>query len=83
MRVMVSYVDPHFFDALDVELATGRPLLDADNRPPAGDALIVLSRGVWHSLPGGESTRRERSSMSRRWMRAWRRTGASGASSAR
>lgn len=49
-RVMVTYVDPYFFDALDVDMTAGRRLSDEDNRPPSGDAVIVLSHGLWQSL---------------------------------
>jgi len=53
-RVMVTYVDPYFFDALDIDMALGRPLLDTDNRSPAGDAVVVLSHGFWQSVLGGD-----------------------------
>jgi predicted permease len=53
VRVAVSYVDPYFFDALDISMALGRPLLEADNQPPAGDAVVVLSHGFWQSALGG------------------------------
>lgn len=53
-RVMVNYVDPYFFEALDVDMALGRALQGADNRPPAGDAVIVVSYGFWQSEFGGD-----------------------------
>jgi predicted permease len=53
-RVAVSYVDPYFFEALDFEMAVGRPLIEADNRPPSGDAVVVLSHGLWQSRFGGD-----------------------------
>jgi len=54
LRVMVSYVDPYFFDALDVHMELGRPLIEADNQPPAGDAVVILSHGLWQSRYGGD-----------------------------
>jgi predicted permease len=54
VRVAVTYVDPYFFEALDVHMTAGRPLIEADNRPPAGDAVVVLSHGFWQSALGGD-----------------------------
>jgi predicted permease len=53
-RVMVTYVEPYFFQALDIDMAEGRPLADEDNRAPAGDAVVVLSHGFWQSVLGGD-----------------------------
>lgn len=53
-RVMVTYVDPYFFDALDVDVTLGRRLSDEDNRPPSGDAVVVLSHGLWQAALGGD-----------------------------
>ena len=52
-RVMVTYAEPYFFEALDVDMALGRRLAESDNLPPTGDAVIVLSFGVWQSVFGG------------------------------
>jgi len=52
LRVMVTYVDPYFFDVLDVDMSVGRRFSDEENRPPAGDAVVVLSYGLWQSLGG-------------------------------
>ncbi len=54
VRVMVTYVDPYFFQALDVDMALGRPLTEEDNRAPAGDAVVVLGHGFWQSVLGGD-----------------------------
>jgi putative ABC transport system permease protein len=54
VRVMVTYVDPYFFEALDIDMAVGRPLIEADNRPSAGDAVVVLSHGFWQSVLGAD-----------------------------
>jgi len=51
-RVMVTYVDPYYFDVLDVDMSLGRRFSDEENRPPAGDAVVVLSYGLWQSLGG-------------------------------
>jgi putative ABC transport system permease protein len=53
-RVMVTYVDPYFFEVLDVDMTAGRRLSDDDNRPPSGDAVVVLSHGLWQSALGGD-----------------------------
>lgn len=53
-RVMVTYVDPYFFDALDIDMTVGRRLSDEDNRPPSGDAVVVVSHGLWQSALGGD-----------------------------
>jgi len=52
--VMVTYVDPYFFEALDIDMAVGRPLIEADNRFSAGDAVVVLSHGFWQSVLGAD-----------------------------
>jgi predicted permease len=54
VRIMVTYVDPYFFEALDIDMALGRPLIEADNRPPTGDPVVVLSHGFWQSVFGGD-----------------------------
>jgi len=54
VRVMVTYVDPYFFEALDIDMATGRPLTEADNRAPTGETVVVLSYGFWQSVLGGD-----------------------------
>jgi putative ABC transport system permease protein len=51
---MVTYVDPYFFEALAIDMSVGRPLVEADNRPPAGDPVVVLSHGFWQSELGGD-----------------------------
>jgi putative ABC transport system permease protein len=53
-RVRVTYADPYFFDVLDVDMALGRRLTDEDNRPPGGDAVVVLSHGFWSTVLGGD-----------------------------
>lgn len=53
-RVMVTYVDPYFFDALDIDVTLGRRLSDEDNRPPSGEAVVVLSHGLWQAALGGD-----------------------------
>jgi putative ABC transport system permease protein len=54
VRVTVTYVDPYFFDALDIDMAVGRPLIEADNQPSASDAVVVLSYGFWQSVFGAD-----------------------------
>jgi predicted permease len=54
VRVMVTYVDPYFFEALDIDMAAGRPLSEADNRAPSGEAVVVLSHGFWQTVLGGD-----------------------------
>jgi hypothetical protein len=54
VRVTVTYVDPYFFDALDVEMAVGRPLVEDDNQPSGSDAVVVLSYGFWQSVLGAD-----------------------------
>ncbi|HSC25699.1 MAG TPA: ADOP family duplicated permease [Vicinamibacterales bacterium] len=54
VRVMVTRVDPYFFEALDVDMAVGRPLIEADTRPSADDEIVVLSYGIWQSVFGGD-----------------------------
>jgi hypothetical protein len=51
---MVTYVDPYFFDARDVDVTLGRRLSDEDNRPPSGNAVVVLSHGLWQAALGGD-----------------------------
>ncbi len=53
-RVMMMFVDPYFFDTLDVEMALGRRLTEADNQPPTGIPVVVLSYGFWQSEYGGD-----------------------------
>ncbi len=54
VRVMVTYVDPYFFEALDIDMAVGRPLIEEDNQPSASDAVVVLSYGFWQSVLGAD-----------------------------
>lgn len=54
VRVMVTVVDPYFFEALDIEMARGHPLIEADNQHSAGDAVVVLSHGFWQSVFGAD-----------------------------
>jgi len=53
-RVMVTFADPYFFDALDVEMAVGRRLTEADNEAPSGTPVVVLNYGFWQSEYGGD-----------------------------
>ena len=53
-RVMVTFVDPYFFDTVDVEMELGRRLTDADNHSPTGSAVTVLSYSLWQSHFGGD-----------------------------
>ncbi len=54
VRVMVTYVDPYFFEALDIDMVMGRPLIEEDNQPSASDAVVVLSHGFWQSVLGAD-----------------------------
>jgi putative ABC transport system permease protein len=54
VRVTVTYVDPYFFEALDIDMALGRPLIEADNQFETSDAVVVLSYGFWQSVLGAD-----------------------------
>ncbi|MDA8019505.1 MAG: ABC transporter permease [Thermoanaerobaculia bacterium] len=53
-QVMMTFVDPYFFDTLDVDMTLGRRLAEDDNRPPSGTAVAVLSHGFWSTEYGGD-----------------------------
>lgn len=53
-RIMMMFVDPYFFDTLDVEMVHGRRLTETDNQPPSGAPVVVLSYGFWQSHYGGD-----------------------------
>ncbi len=54
VRVMVTHVDPYFFEALDIDMTLGRPLVEEDNQPSSSETAVVLSHGFWQSVFGGD-----------------------------
>jgi predicted permease len=54
VRVTPTYVDPYFFETLDIDMAVGRPLIEADNQPGTSEAVVVLSYGFWQSVLGAD-----------------------------
>jgi len=48
------FADPYFFDGMSVKFALGRAFTEAENQPPQGDTVVVLSNRVWQSRFGGD-----------------------------
>ncbi len=53
-QVSVVFADHHYFPLLGVTASLGRVFTEADDRPPSGEAVAVLSDGYWRSTHGGD-----------------------------
>ncbi len=55
LYVTATYVEPYFFEALSIDMALGRPLMEEDNQPSTNDPVVVLSHGFWRSACGEDA----------------------------
>lgn len=54
VEVHAAYVTGNYFGLLGVHTALGRPIVDADDRPPGGRPVAVLGYAVWAGRFGGD-----------------------------
>lgn len=53
-RVRAEYVSPSYFELLGAAVAVGRTFTEAEDAPPAGAPVLVLSHGLWQQRFGGD-----------------------------
>ncbi len=53
-QVSVSLAEAYYFKALNIRFTLGRPFSEAECGPPHGEAVVILSHGLWESRFGGD-----------------------------